>query len=456
MLLQITQQLKAKAWADVVESLIGCIYLEAGENAAMEFLVYLGIIPELPIGFQREPTVQIAEANLHDGQLAADIAAAETAAAALDLAVNAEHVQEAAQAAAPADVADVVVVSSAAQDTATAANSHATDTVRPGGPAVEAQAAVAKASAASDQSNSAAAPGTACINTDGRDSIEDNQTHVMKATNSSFHTAVSDGLNGPIGDQTMNDADGMNDSVFKHSHSNGHATDQAAPNGVLAATQNGIAIGTAQSEPAGAINPPSGNRMVKAEPQNNDSTTTDAWIAANEAELSDPNVNVISDDEDQGPMQSGYQCQSGYGAISDADESDSAEQPENPEEIEIGEEQVEGEISLPCSLTHIVEPMEVDPPLGALAVTDITAPPGDVVVHKQLSLGPEIPVGKAEHQIRMDAMDLLAMPEDSDNDQPQARPANGRVRCLILLQCSFPFVVCLFVELSHRISVPSG
>ena len=453
MLLQITQQLKAKAWADVVESLIGCIYLEAGENAAMEFLVYLGIIPELPSGFQREPTVQIAEANLHDGQLAADIAAAETAAAALDLAVNAEHVQEAAQAAAPADV---VVVSSAAQDTATAANSHATDTVQSDSPAVEAQAAVPKASAASDQSNSAAAPGTACINTNERDSSEDNQTHVMKATNSSFHTAVSDGLNGPIGDQTMNDADGVNDSVFKHSHSNGHATDQAAPNGVLAATQNGVAIGAAQSEPAGAIKQPSGNRMVKAEPQNSDGIITDAWVAAKEAELSDPNVNVISDDEEQGPMQSGYQCQSGYGAISDADESDSAEQLENPEEIQIAEEQVEGKISLPCSLTHIGEPMEVDPPLGALAVTDITAPPGDVVVHKQLSLGPEIPIGKAEHQIRMDAMDLLAMPEDSDNDQPQARPANGRVRFLLLLQCSFTFVVCLFVELSHRISVPSG
>ena len=423
-LLQITQQLKAKAWADVVESLIGCIYLEAGENAAMEFLVYLGIIPELPSGFQREPTVQIADANLHDGQLAADIAAAETAAAALDLAVNAEHVQ----AAAPADV---VVVSSAAQDTATAANSHATDTVQSDNPAVEAQAAVAKASAASDPSNSAAAPGTACINTNERDSSEDNQTHVMKATNSSFHTAVSDGLNGPIGDQTMNDADGINDSVVIHSRSNGHAADQAAPNGVLAAAQNGGAIGADQSEPAGAINQPLGNRMVKAEPQNNVSTITDAWVAASEAELSDPNVNVIFDDEDQGPMQSGYQCQSGYGAISDADESDSAEQPENPEEIEIAEEQVEGGISLPCSLTHIGEPMEVDPPRGALAVTDITAPPGDVVVHKQLSLGPEIPLGKAEHQIRMDAMDLLAMPEDSDNDQPQARPANGRVRFLI-------------------------
>ncbi|KAL0030548.1 hypothetical protein WJX79_003716 [Trebouxia sp. C0005] len=53
--LSTTQQLKSKAWADVVESLIGCIYLEAGENAAMEFLVYLGIIPEVPIGFEREP-----------------------------------------------------------------------------------------------------------------------------------------------------------------------------------------------------------------------------------------------------------------------------------------------------------------------------------------------------------------------------------------------------------------
>ena len=83
-----TQQLKSKAWADIVESLIGLIYLETGEQAAMEFLVYLGIIPEVPQGFEREhPTVHITEVNmaLEDDQLAAEIAAVETAAASMDV-----------------------------------------------------------------------------------------------------------------------------------------------------------------------------------------------------------------------------------------------------------------------------------------------------------------------------------------------------------------------------------
>ena len=83
-----TQQLKSKAWADIVESLIGLVYLEAGEKAAMEFLVYLGIIPEVPQGFEREqPTVYITEGDMasENDQLAADIAAVETAAATVDV-----------------------------------------------------------------------------------------------------------------------------------------------------------------------------------------------------------------------------------------------------------------------------------------------------------------------------------------------------------------------------------
>ena len=81
------QQLKTKAWADVVESLIGLVYLEAGENAAMEFLVYLGILPEVPCGFvEPAPTAAVVEElSLDDNQLAADIAAAEAAAAGMDL-----------------------------------------------------------------------------------------------------------------------------------------------------------------------------------------------------------------------------------------------------------------------------------------------------------------------------------------------------------------------------------
>ena len=87
LVLQAVQQLKTKAWADIVESLIGLIYLEAGENAAMEFLVYLGILPEVPCGFVEPvpPAAVVEELGMDDAQLAADIAAAEAAAAGMDL-----------------------------------------------------------------------------------------------------------------------------------------------------------------------------------------------------------------------------------------------------------------------------------------------------------------------------------------------------------------------------------
>lgn len=73
-----------------MESLIGLIYLEAGENAAMEFLAYLGVLPEVPCGFIEKtasPTVvEELDLGIDDVQLAADIAAAEAAAAAMQLA----------------------------------------------------------------------------------------------------------------------------------------------------------------------------------------------------------------------------------------------------------------------------------------------------------------------------------------------------------------------------------
>ena len=88
-MLQSVQQLKTKAWADIVESLIGLVYLEAGENATMEFLVYLGVLPEVPCGFtERAPSPSVVEEldrGVDDAQLAADIAAAESAAAAMNL-----------------------------------------------------------------------------------------------------------------------------------------------------------------------------------------------------------------------------------------------------------------------------------------------------------------------------------------------------------------------------------
>ena len=62
----------------------------------MEFLVYLGIIPEVPLGFEREAAIQMTEINRDDEQLAADIAAAETAAAAMEIA-NGAAVPAAAQ-----------------------------------------------------------------------------------------------------------------------------------------------------------------------------------------------------------------------------------------------------------------------------------------------------------------------------------------------------------------------
>ena len=82
----------------------------------MEFLVYLGIIPEVPKGFERQPTVQITEVNMDDAQLAADIAAAETAAAVADMVTDQGAGPEAALSAATAAANMVTEQAAAAPD----------------------------------------------------------------------------------------------------------------------------------------------------------------------------------------------------------------------------------------------------------------------------------------------------------------------------------------------------
>ena len=472
--LQTTQQLKAKAWADIVESLIGCIYLEAGENAAMEFLVYLGIIPEVPIGFEREPTVQIAEVNMDDNQLATDIVAAESAAAALDLGTSAEPAQDGATAAAPAGAAEAAMADAAdlfatSQDTGTAGNGHGTDMIRtdstPGSMTAGAQAPASKVSdASSDQSNSvpavphvngtaAADPAVIRLSRYGCESSSDSQIHGSKATQESFQTARTNGGGTSTADQAMYTADGMSDSAVVQSHANGHASPQT---GAEPGSDTGLKSGdgkltadVASATPGPISNPSSKHTLhqaehspatvqVKLEPQD---TVTDSVVMP---VSSDPNVIVISDDDDDegghDSMQSGYMLQSGYGANSDSGESDSAEsdsaeQGDNPEEIEIAEEEVEGDIPLPPSPTHPTQPIEMDPSPVGVPVTVVPAITGDGIVPGQPCLGTDLPLGEEEDQVKKDAMAFLAMEEDSGDEQP-ARPPRGQVMY-------FPVPCCL-------------
>ena len=237
LMLQTTQQLKSKAWADVVESLIGCIYLEAGENAAMEFLVYLGIIPEVPIGFEREPTVHIAEVDMDSDQLGADIAAAESAAAALDLSKQAEPAQEGAQAAAPAGAAEssgpaaeAPAASMTMHDTAAAATSGEVGSTR----SADAQEAASNADGKnSNQQHSVSAephvngaaglnPVSTSISGAGISSRTDVLTQAGKVTQQSSHPAPKQPSTTSAGDQVMSTAHGVSDSAVVQSHSGGH------------------------------------------------------------------------------------------------------------------------------------------------------------------------------------------------------------------------------------------
>ena len=468
--LQTTQQLKSKAWADVVESLIGCIYLEAGENAAMEFLVYLGIIPEVPIGFEREPTVHIAEINMEDDQLAADIAAAESAAAALALTEPTGSLQAGATDAAAAAEVPAPALSLTAFDLAPATNgdaTHAIQTDRIRSALHDVAQERAQNSASSNKSDSrphanSVVPVEAAIDTNiskGSDSMCGSQAEANKSTQDSLPAAENQAMDTSAADQTMSSvhdaavAEPRNSGhpfttiqalnslsppsktpavAMEPDLANGNATDHAAVIPLLSshqqlsklATAPPMQQATAEAQQSAAAGGPTGKDKLPP-----------ADAEAQQAQSSDPHALAIPVDDsgsDNENVQSGYMCQSGYGANSDAEdscpaESGSAERQANPEEIEIAEEEVEGDILLPLSPSQLAQPMEMDPPPVGRPVTSVSA--GDGTIPKQVRLGSDLASGDDGDQVKMDAQAFLAMEEDS-GDEHQARPLRGRVSTL--------------------------
>ena len=470
-MLQTTQQLKSKAWADVVESLIGCIYLEAGEKAAMEFLVYLGIIPEVPIGFEREPTVHIAEVNMEDDQLAADIAAAESAAAALDLTEPAGSLQAGAEAAAPAGAADAAAaevpapalsLAVTALDPAPATNGNATHAVQTDSLRSALHDVALKAAhnvASSNKSNSGPhANGVAPVETalftnssKGSDSMSGSQAEASKRAQHSL-PAENQAMDISPADQTMND---VHDTAVAGLHNSGHpfTTIQALnsltpPSRTPAvATHPGLANGHTSDHPAVmpllsspqqlsklATAVPTQQPIAEAQQSALDSdpagkdTLLPTDAQAQQAQSSDPDALDISADDSGSEhynMQSGYMIQSGSGANSDAEDSDLAESGSaNPEEIEIAEEEVEGDILLPPSPSQAAHPMELDPAPAGLPAPSV--PAGDRTILKQARLGSDLSSGDDDDQVKLDAQAFLAMEEDS-GDEHQARPSRGKV-----------------------------
>ena len=471
-MLQTTQQLKSKAWADVVESLIGCIYLEAGEKAAMEFLVYLGIIPEVPIGFEREPTVHIAEVNMEDDQLAADIAAAESAAAALDLTEPAGSLQAGAEAAAPAGAAKAAAaevpapalsLAVTALDPAPATNgnpTHAvqTDSIRNTLHAVAHEATQTTTSSnksnAEPHANNVADVEEAIIGSSskGLDSMCGSQAEASKCAQNSLPAAENQAMDISAADQTItgvHDAAAAGPSNSGHPFTtiqalnsltppsrtpavatqpalaNLHATDHATVNPLLSSHQQLNKQGTAA--PTHHATAEAQQTALDSGPAGKD-TLLPADAKAQQAQSSDPDALDISADDsgsDLDNVQSGYMIQSGYGGNSDAEDSGLAESGSaNPEEIEIAEEEVKGDILLPPSPSQSTHPMELDPAPVGLPVTSV--PDGGGTVPKQARLGSDVSSGDDDDQVKMDAQAFLAMEEDS-GDEHQARPSRGKV-----------------------------
>lgn len=492
--LQVTQQLKSKAWADIVESLIGLIYLEAGEMAAMEFLVYLGIISEVPRGFEREPAIQITEVNmaLETDQLAADIAAVEAAAAT-------KH----ADAAAPVDGPTQPAVGSAAEAAADSAAGAAADsaaeptkdgTVEPAGdvaaaPAVDAAAesavdadvAMPDANGHSESADKESAP--ASNNTaEGTDGDSD-----MVVDGSGDGHTTSNGQVVPPDSLHPVQPNGLQANGFQSNgvHANGVHANGGQPDSVeeclpelpgsvangrdtSAAVRSDAQTCTSELGPASkALNP--GNPAADAAtPHANGHVGVAIKQNSNVASVADPNFIDIGDGEEekqhdghrqqankpamhkpeQEPrlemIQSGYPCQSGYGD-SELSESDSelSDSPANPEEISMAEP---GEI--PPSPPHPAQPMDTDPPATSTPLAAAPAEADATALGLANGVAPELPSGvpvkikiepglEAEgaanpnqNQIATDAMAFLAMNgDDSDDEQPRARPRRGQVSC---------------------------
>ena len=546
--LQVTQQLKSKAWADIVESLVGLIYLEAGEMAAMEFLVYLGIISEVPRGFEREPAIQITEVNmaLETDQLAADIAAVESAAAAA--AVEVTHADSAAAAPDVVQAGDVVTkpaVDMAAVESAAAAVgvTHAEAAAAPeamqGGdaatkPAVDSAAADSTAGAVADSAAQAAADSAAEPAMDG---IVEPAGHVAvepavdiaaespgdadvampdanghsKSAGKDIAPASENMAGGANGDSDMvvdENGDGhitsdgqvtppdslhaiqpndlQTDGVQSNGvHANGVHTNSVQPNGfeeclpeLSAPAANGVSASTAvrsdaqtcisEAVPASKALDPGNPAADAATPQANGHIGVVARQNGSVASVADPNIIDIGDGEDekrhkgllkqahkpkQQPrvemIQSGYPCQSGYGD-SELSESDSelSDSPANSEETSMTEP---GEI--PPSPTHPAQPMDTDPPAASTplaaapaeadatalglasgaALVDLSGAPIKIKIEPGLEA--EGAANPSQNQSATDAMAFLAMNgDDSDDEQPRARPRRGQVSCSPLFQ----------------------
>ena len=496
--LQVTQQLKSKAWADIVEALIGCIYLEAGENAAMEFLVYLGIISEVPRGFERQPQVQITEANMDDDQLAVDIAAAENAAAAVDTAVDAGPATETAAA---ADTA----VQEADGDVATAAEPAGAEDVLMAD-AVDSASACPESAHGIQQAASAsgAEAATAALATAEAEQVTASGNELaLTADGKSADCAAAASANGTEDDSQAEgdiimDQSGYGNAASHASHGSSHAAEALEGSELSVASANGQGASAAEMRSDaetcnGVTKLSAASGLTSGLLANGHAKQPMASKSASAGLVSgfdDPSViNICEENDDsnaaahthghmamlepkQEPdsdFQPGYLMQSGYGDIdltsSDSDESDSAG---NPEEVSLAKEEEEGEIALPLSPSHSDEqPMDTGP-VGIGAVAPglaggagpalpsasglLEAAPvqssGDIVKIKP-GLKEGSGAGVDQAQIELDALAFLAGEDDDSEDElPQARPHRGQVSLSMLFEhccclCASASVWCL-------------
>ncbi len=330
----------------------------------MEFLVYLGIIPEVPIGFEREPTVHITEVNVEDDQLAADIAAA----AALDLTEPAGSLQAGAEAAAPAGAADAAAaevpapaLSLTALDPAPATNGNAThaiqtDSIRNALHDVAQEAAQKSVSSNKSKSaNSVATVESAIIRNSSRgsDSMSGSQAEASTRAQDSLPAAENQAMDISAADQTITGVRDVAAAAGPHSSGHPFTTIQALNSltppsrSPAVATQPGLADGHAtdhatftpllsshQQLSKGRTAPPT--QQTTAEAQQSAAASGPAGkdillpadAKAQQAQSSDPHALDISadvSDSDYDNVQSGYMYQSGYGANSEADDSGLAE-----------------------------------------------------------------------------------------------------------------------------------
>ena len=424
-----TQQLKSKAWADIVESLIGLVYLEAGEMAAMEFLVYLGIMPEVPRGFEREkPTVDITEVDtsLEDDQLAAEIAAVETAAATMGVsdadAAAPEPMQAGAMTAKPAGDADVAMNNAfestgAAQDTDLANNAQGAAAM----PTPTAAAAVAASAIAGTLKEATDAQHTGFDPSQSADkAIAPSADSSARESDAESEMVVDDSGYG----HASSFQNGAPSEILHPAQHNGVQLNGIHPNDVQAYSLHGDGVqncmpelsvssangrGNSAAVPSGSENR-SGKPMSHVQPHVNGHAGVVVKQEVDVAGVVDPNVIDIGDGEDElqhgshhllaeepsvpqpkqetkhEVVQSGYPSQSGYGEI-ELSESEQSDAP-SPEEISIAELEKELGTHLPPSRSHPVQLMDTDPPAAG-------TPPAAPAPAEASATAPELANGDA-------------------------------------------------------------